>query len=557
MDLVSDLTLVLVAALAGGFLAQRLRQPLIVGYLIAGVVVGPFTGGVTVRNPEDIERLAEIGVVLLLFSLGLEVSIRDLSPVRAVAIGGGLLQIALTIALGIGLASAFGWPRVTSLWFGASVALSSTMVALKTIQSQGRLGTLSSRVMLGILIVQDLAVVPLMVVLPAIHGGGGTLVPVLMAALRAVVVLGVILLAATRAVPKLLSIAARTNSRELFLLTTTAAAFGIALAAFELGLSLALGAFIAGIAINESEYAHQALADVMPLRDIFGMLFFVSVGMLLEPGAAWQYAGAIATTIGAVILVKAAVLGGIVAAFGYRRIVPLATGLTLFQVGEFAFVLARAGRSAGALPDAAYAVLLNTAVVTMALTPAISALAPRLHRLVRRRTADEPPVAVHLASRPLSGHVVIAGGGRVGQSTADALAALQLPFVIIEYNAHQFEALREAGLPTIYGDASRTSVLDAASVANARAVLVTVPAFPEVRAIVAAVRSIDPRAAIIARADGADAVRSLYALGVEDVTSPEFEASVAMASQALTRLGVDAAEILRVIDDVRRRRYRG
>ena len=345
MALVADLSLVLLAALAGGFLAQRLGQPLMVGYVLAGVLVGPFTGGLTVVNVHDIEQLAELGVALLLFSLGLELSFRELKPVRAVALGGATIQIVLTIALGLALGLALGWEWRPALWFGALISLSSTMVVLKTIQAQGRLGTLSSRVMFGILIVQDLAVVPLMIVLPELSDPAGGLVRVGAAALRAFLLLGVIVLVATRLVPRLMAFVARWNSRELFLLSTTTLAFGVGYVTWSFGLSMALGAFVAGLVINESEYAHQALSDIVPLRDLFGMLFFVSVGMLLDPALVWQQIGALVFVVIAIVVGKAAILAGVVRAFGYWNVVPLAVGLTLFQVGEFAFVLARVGLS--------------------------------------------------------------------------------------------------------------------------------------------------------------------------------------------------------------------
>jgi CPA2 family monovalent cation:H+ antiporter-2 len=284
VDLVTDFTLILIAALAGAFLAQRVGQPLIVGYILAGVVVGPFTGGLTVVNIHDIEQLAEIGVALLLFSLGLELSFRELAPVRAVAVGGTAIQIVLTIGLGLGLGLALGWSWQHGLWFGALISLSSTMVVLKTIQAQGRLGTLSSRVMLGILVVQDLAVVPLMIVLPELSKRAGGMTRVVVATVRALVLLGVIVFVSTRVVPRLMATVARWNSRELFLLSTTAMALGIGYATWSFGLSLALGAFIAGLVINESEYAHQALSDVLPLRDVFGMLFFCVGRDAARPG---------------------------------------------------------------------------------------------------------------------------------------------------------------------------------------------------------------------------------------------------------------------------------
>jgi CPA2 family monovalent cation:H+ antiporter-2 len=555
MDLVADLTLVLLSALAGGFLAQRLGQPLMVGYILAGVVVGPFTGGVTVANVHDIERLAELGVVLLLFSLGLELSFRELAPVRAVALGGTVVQIILTIALGLALGLGLGLPWRSSLWFGALISLSSTMVALKTIQAQGRLGTLSSRVMLGILVVQDLAVVPLMIMLPELGDPGGNLLRVATAAGRAVVLLALIVLVSTRVVPRLMAFVARWNSRELFLLTTTTVALGVGYVTWWFGLSLALGAFVAGLVINESEYAHQALSDIVPLRDLFGMLFFVSVGMLLDPALAWRQFDALVVVVTAVTFGKAAILAGVVRLFGYRNVVPLATGLTLFQVGEFAFVLARVGRSTGGVTDDLYSLVLNTAIATMVLTPVLSGLTPVLYQRLRSARVRDQFEASNVPPGGLADHVIVAGSGRVGRSIADALSHLKLPCVLIEFDDRRVQQARMAGLPVIYGDAAQPIVLDAAGIARARAVLVTVPAFSDVRSIVSAVRQQRPDLPIIARADGADAIQALYSLGIAEVTSPEFEAAIEMTRQALLYFNVPAHEVLQVASAIRHERY--
>src|SRR6185369_4960538 len=432
MTLVADLTLILAAALAGGLVAQRIRQPLIVGYILAGVAVGPFTGGFTVRHVEGIEQVSELGVALLLFSLGLEVSFRELAPVRRVAIGGGAVQLVLTIAFGFGVARVLGWAWQPAIWFGALIALSSTMVAIKTLQAQGRLGTLSSRVMLGMLVVQDLAVVPLMILLPELGNPAGGITRVAVASGRAFLLLGATVLVATRVVPRLMAAVARWNSRELFLLATMTIALGVGYAAWTFGLSLGLGAFIAGLVISESEYSHQALSDISGLRDIFGMVFFVSVGMLLDPALVWRQLGTLGLVVAAVVAGKAAIFAGIVWLFGYRRVVPLATGLTLFQVGEFAFVLASTGRSSGSISGDLYTLVLNAAIATMALTPAISGLTPVLYGRFARRRANEPLQTLNIPGTGLKDHIVIAGAGRVGRTVADALAHLRLPFVMIE-----------------------------------------------------------------------------------------------------------------------------
>jgi CPA2 family monovalent cation:H+ antiporter-2 len=555
MALVADLSLVLLAALAGGFLAQRLGQPLMVGYVLAGVIVGPFTGGLTVVNVHDIEQLAELGVALLLFSLGLELSFRELKPVRAVALGGATVQIIATTALGLALGLSLGWPWRPAVWFGALISLSSTMVVLKTVQAQGRRGTLSARVMFGILIVQDLAVVPLMIVLPELSDPAGGLLALGTAALRAVLLLGVIVLVATRLVPRLLAFVARWNSRELFLLSTTTLALGIGYITWSFGLSMALGAFVAGLVINESEYVHQALSDIMPLRDLFGMLFFVSVGMLLDPALVWQQLGALLYVVIAIGIGKAAILAGVVRAFGYWNVVPLAVGLTLFQVGEFAFVLARVGLSSGAIDNDVYALTLNAAIVTMVLTPAVSGLTSVLYERLWPHRAREAFEGINLPRAGLSNHVIVAGWGRVGRSVGDALSHLNLPYVLVEFDDRRVRQARVAGVPVIYGDASQTVVLEAAGVSLARAMLVTAPAFADVRSIVSAARQVRPDLSIVARADGTEAIHGLYALGVQEVASPEFEAAIEMTRQALIHLNVPAYDILRVATAIRRERY--
>jgi CPA2 family monovalent cation:H+ antiporter-2 len=556
MELIADLTLVLAAALVGGFMAHRVGQPLIVGYIVAGVIVGPFTGGLTVRHVEGIEQLAELGVALLLFSLGLEVSFRSLAPVRLVAVAGGALQIVLTVAFGFALGRGLGWAWQPALWFGSLIALSSTMVALKTLQAQGRIGTLSSRVMLGILVVQDLAVVPLMIVLPELSNPAGGALRVAIASMRAFALLALTVLVATRAVPRLMALVARWNSRELFLLATITVALGVGYTVYAFGVSLALGAFIAGLVVNESEYAHQALSDVMPLRDIFGMMFFVSVGMLLDPAVVWRQIGMLATVIAAVMVGKSVIVAVVVRGFGYRRVVPLAAGFTLFQVGEFAFVLARVGLAAGAIDDDMYALVLNTAVATMALTPIVSNATPWVYKRIRPLHPADGVEVMNLPETGLNSHVVIAGGGRVGRSIADALTTLNRPSVLIELDDRRVQQARHADLAVIYGDASQAAVLEAADLARASSLLVTVPTYTDVRAIVQAARRIRPDLSIIVRADGTAAIRELYALGIEDVTSPEFETAIEMTREALVHLALPADEIQRVTTTMRRKEYR-
>ena len=283
MGIAADIAIIVTAGFLGGVLAQRLKQPLILGYIAAGIVLGPVTGGVLISDPHDIELLAEIGIALLLFALGIEFSLKELRPVRNVALLGTTIQILLTIGVMVGVGLALGWPWTNAVWVGACVSLSSTMVILKTLQSQGRLGTLSSRVMIGMLLVQDLAVVPLLILLPKLTDLRAGLPDLGWALVRSVVFLGLMILVGTRVIPWLMRLVSRWNSRELFLLTVAMLGLGIGFGTYKVGLSFAFGAFVAGIVLSESEYAHQALSDIIPLRDIFGLLFFASVGMLLDP----------------------------------------------------------------------------------------------------------------------------------------------------------------------------------------------------------------------------------------------------------------------------------
>lgn len=318
---------------------------------------------------------------------------------------------------------------------------------------------------------------------------------------------------------------------------------------------MALGAFVAGLVINESEYAHQALSDVIPLRDLFGMVFFVSVGMLLDPMLVWRQIGLIALLVATIAASKAAILAAVVRLFGYWNIIPLAVGLTLFQVGEFAFVLARVGLSIGAISQNVYTLTLNTAIATMALTPVVSGLTPRIYERFWRRRDREALATANVPESGLSEHVVIAGAGRVGRSIAHALKQLQLPFVLIEFDDRRMQQAKQAKLPLIYGDATQPVVLEAAKISAARALLITVPSFPDVRSIVMAARKLRPDVQIVARADGPEAVRGLYELGIQDVTSPEFEAAIEMTRQALMNFRLPAHDVLRVAGAIRHEQY--
>ncbi|MAT95922.1 MAG: portal protein [Anaerolineaceae bacterium] len=555
MGIAADIAIIVVAGLIGGLIAQRLKQPLLLGYILAGVLVGPFTAGPTVTEVHDIELLAEIGVALLLFALGLEFSLKELEPVRHVALIGTPIQIVLTMAFGYGIGQLFGWDWLTSLWFGGLITLSSTMVILKTLMGQGRLGTLSSRVMIGILIVQDLAVVPLMIILPQLNNPDFSFSILGIAALKAAVFLFLMFFVGTRFIPRLVAYVADWNSRELFLLSITAIGLGIGYVTYLFGLSFAFGAFVAGMVLSESDYGHQALSDIIPLRDLFGLLFFVSVGMLLDPSYLFANWLQILTIVLLVALGKGLILGSISRIFGYGNIIPIAVGLSMFQIGEFSFVLARVGVSTNSIDNDLYALILTTAIITMVLTPLISGLSGRVYALRKRLKPGDPLQSINIPSTGLANHVVIAGGGRIGKYVAQVLTQLNLESVIIEIDHREIEQAKQRKFPIIFGDATHELVLEAAYAAKARLVLITTPDILVTKSIVEQVNHLNKEVAIVARAEGIEPMRALYDQGVYEVVQPEFEAALEMARQALLHLNIPALEIQKYTDNIRRDLY--
>jgi CPA2 family monovalent cation:H+ antiporter-2 len=555
MGIAGDIALILVAALAGGVIAQRLGLPLILGYILAGVVVGPNTGGPTVGDVHEIELLAEIGVALLLFTIGLHFSLGDLAPVRRIALIGTPIQMSLTGVFGYGLGQLLGLGWEESIWLGALLSLSSTAVVLKTLTEQGVINTLASRVIVGMLLVQDLAVVPLIIVLPTLGNVGEGLSELGVAAVEATVFILVMALFGTRVFPWLMARIVSWNSRELFLISVAAIGLGVGYGTYLFGLSFAFGAFVAGMVLSQSDYSHQALADIGPLRDVFTMLFFVSVGMLLEPVFLWERAGTIALVVVLVILAKALIFGGVTRAFGYGNIAPFAVSLGLFQVGEFSFVIARTGLGTGAVSEELYSIVLTAAVITMALTPFATRLAPVLYGRWRARFPREPMRTFNLPDAGLDGHVIIAGYGRVGRFVAQLLDRLGQPFAVIDNNPAMSDAARDAGFPTVFGDASAEPVLEAAGIHRARLVVVTVPDALDARLAIERIRAINPDVHVVARSSTAGQLEELGRLGVYEAVQPEFEAALELGRQALSHLGVGTGEIQRFSDRIRQELY--
>jgi len=555
MGIATDIILLVVASFFCGLLLQRLRQPIILGYIAAGIILGPYTGGFTVSNIHEIELLAEIGIALLLFALGLEFSLKDLKPVKMVAIVGTPIQIVLTIGLGIGIGNLIGWDWKACLWLGALISLSSTMVILKTLMNQGWLGTLSSKVMIGMLIVQDLAVVPMMIILPQLNNPAVGLPALGFAALKAGVFIAGMILLGTRLLPRLMAHIARLGSRELFLLAITAIGLGVGYITHMVGLSFAFGAFVAGMVLSESDFGHQALSDIIPLRDLFGLLFFTSVGMLFDPTFLLTHIQQVIILVLAVGIGKGIIFAFIARIFKYGNIIPLAVGLGLFQIGEFSFVLARVGLSTNSIGIELYSMILTTAILTMVLTPLVSGQTARMYALKKRWFRHEVLESSNIPDSGLTGHVVIVGGGRVGFQIAQVLKRLNMQFVIIELDHRRFEQAKAAGSAIVYGDAGQEIVLEAAGIKDASLLILAIPDLVASRSVILHSKHLNDRLEIVARTSGPDSFGLLKELGVSEVVLPEFEASLEMTRQSLLRLRIPPTEVQRYTDTARQELY--
>ncbi|MGH7566660.1 MAG: cation:proton antiporter [Gemmatimonadota bacterium] len=552
MGIAADLVLVVLAGLAGGLVAHRLGQPLLVGYILGGVVVGPHLPGPTVSDIHNVELLAEIGVALLLFALGLELRFADLKPVRRLALLGGPIQVILTAALGFLFFDSFlGWDRIPSLWLGAKISLSSTMVVLKTLMAQGRTSSLPGRAMIGLLIVQDLAVVPMLIALPRLGDIDRALPALGLALLEATGFLAAMFFVGTRLMPFLLRRIVRWGSRELFLISVVALGVGVGYGTYLFGLSFAFGSFVAGMVLSESEFSHQALGEIIPLRDVFGLVFFASAGMLLDPSYLLENPLVVVAAVGFVIVLKAGVVGGLTRAFGYGGPAPWLVGLGLAQVGEFSFLIARTGVGSGALSEEQYGMALTLTLMTMMLSPGLSRLADALYAGWCRLRPLRARVETFNLPEELGGHVVVVGYGRSGKAAATVMRQVGVPFVVIEIDHVLAEAAREQGLATVWGDTSHAEVLEAAGVRRARLMLVAVSDAVSARVAVEKARAMNPELRIVARALYPEHLAELANLGVYEAVQPEMEAGLEMVRQVLSHYGTPAAEVQRFTDAVR------
>ena len=559
LDPVVTIAILLAAALVGGMVAHRLRQPVILGYLVIGVAVGPHALGL-VDDLELIEAVATIGVALLMFTLGLEVSIAQLREVGKVGLWGGVAQVLATFGLGliVGI-TLFKWSPAQAALFGLIISLSSTAVCLKILMERGELTSVHGRIMLAFLIFQDISVVVMVVILPLMGGMEENILLSLATAVgKAVLFIGVAIVAGRWVLPWLMGRVGGVRARELFLLTVLVLCLGAAIGTQIFGLSIVFGAFLVGMVLRETRFVHQALAEITPLRDIFATLFFVSLGMLLDPMFLVQNWALVAMMVAVIIALKLLVVFGVVRLFGYSARVALLTGAGLFQIGEFGFILAQGGINVGILSQQLYSLILASAIITMLLTPISVSLTSRLFsrwpwaRGGRRMAAGE--VSTSPASVPVKvlDRVVVAGYGRVGQNIAQGLQDAGIHYLVIDIDPERVSEARTASRPRMYGDASNVHVLEKAGLDKARALVIT---YPDPMAVVTTAKialSINPELKIMARVHRAREADILKGLGITELVSPEYEASYRFIKRLLNISRLDKEERKRILALVRK-----
>lgn len=563
LSLIVDMVSVLGAAAAGGYLASRLGQPVLLGYLLGGVVVGPAGFGL-VNGEGDIKVLAEIGVALLLFALGVEFSIKDLFKVRNIALGGGTLQVLLTIFLGGGLAYATGWVDTLpkAIFLGSVLSLSSTAVVLKSLIERNEVQTAQGQAMLAILIVQDLGLGLMLAVLPALtqppEAIGGAL---LWALLKASLFIAGAVVAGVWVIPLLMQRIARTGSQELFVLSVFALCLGVALLTATLGLGIEMGAFVAGLMISEVEYADQALDRVLPMRDVFATLFFASIGTLIDPGFLFANGWVLMGLVAVVMVGKALIVTPIVALFGYPLKTAVVVGLGINQIGEFSFVLAGVAQELGLFSPRLYGLTVGTAAVTLVVTPFVLKATPRLFSWLETLPVLGPILQSSQAPRAVAvdeeieGHIVVAGYGRIGQTLVRLLRSEGHQVIVIDNNEATVQRLRDEGFPYLFGDASSELVLEKAHLPRARALAIALPDPLATRLTLKRALGLAPELDVTVRSHVNLEIDALYQLGAREVVQPEFEASLEMGAHMLTTLGAEAQQVQQAVDECRAGRY--
>lgn len=562
VPLLINITLALIVAFLGGVLARRIGLPTIVGYLLAGIIIGPFTPGF-VGDIGTIQQLAELGVIFLMFGVGLHFSFKDLWQVRDIAIPGALLQTLLASLLGFGLSQLWGWSTLAGVVLGLAISVASTVVLLRGLMDNSLLNTSHGQAAVGWLVMEDIVSVLLLVLMPLLTNSDGAFdwQSVAMILLKAGSFMVVMFLVGARLIPWLLERVAQMRSRELFILAILAITLGVAMGAAELfGVSLALGAFVAGAIISQSHFSHQVGADVFAFREAFSVLFFVSVGMLVNPTFLWQNLGQVASLTALVVLGKSliVILLGLLFPRPAKTFLVVAVGLS--QIGEFTFILGQGGLSLGLLATNQYSLILAASLLSITLNPFMFKLLPLLEKWLRRapglwQQLDASVAIPEIQPELLSKHVVIIGYGRVGSHLVDVLEKLGVPLLVIEADAERTASLNQRKIATLYGDASNSEVIRHAHLEQASVLVTTVPDEIAAAMIVIAARQIAPSLPIIVRAASEKGVRHLASLGADHIIHPELEGGLEIVNHTLLSLGFPLREVHQYTKSIRHDHY--
>lgn len=563
LPLLQDILILLGFSVAIVFILQRLKLPSILGFLISGTIIGPY-GLSLVKAVEQVEVISEIGVILLLFVIGMELSIKQLARIKKTVFIGGFIQIGLTVVIAASAYYAYGASWNESVFVGFLFSLSSTAIVLKVLQDRNEISTAHGRNALAILIFQDIIVVPMMLVTPIMAGAttdvSGSIISLLV---KSLIVIAITILLARYIVPRLMHMIAKTRSKELFLLTTITICFAVAFLTSEAGLSLALGAFLAGLIISESEYSHQATSIILPFRELFTSFFFISVGMLLDVDFFIHHVGVVMLLVLIVFIVKSLVTAIAVGVLKYPPKTVIITALSLFQVGEFAFILSKVGIQYNLLSESLNQYFLSVSITSMLLTPFVIMFAEKFADWFLSTKVAQPfernkkmeAELNELSEERLENHLIIVGYGINGSNLAKAAEFSNIPYIVIELNAETVRNEKAKGVPIIFGDAAQAHILNYVNVYQARAVVVAISDNHATQAVITTVRNITQSVYLLVRTRYVKEIDELKALGADEVIPEEFETSVEIFSRILHNFLIPSDDISQFIENVRSDNY--
>ncbi|MCB0281591.1 MAG: cation:proton antiporter [Calditrichae bacterium] len=554
-----DIVVIIGLATAVSLICQKLKIPSIVGFLITGAIAGP-SGFSLVSAVHEVETMAEIGVILLLFSIGLEFSLKHLLQIRKAVLLGGFLQVVLTTAVTAVIMQQLGFKSNAAIFAGFLVALSSTAIVLNQLQKQAAMDAPHGRVSLAILIFQDIIIVPMMIFTPFLAGQESIDLVSLAVLLLKIILLLLLIFAGSRwLIPLLFFRVARTQNREMFIMAIVFTVFAIAWLTATIGLSLALGAFMAGLMISESEYSHDAVSHILPFRDIFISFFFVSVGMLLNSAVIISHWPLILGAIGLIVLVKFLIAGSATIILGFPGRIAVLVGLSLAQIGEFSFILAKSGYDSGLLSSLHYQVFLAITVLMMILTPFMISSGKYADKIVKfmplTKKMREGRVKEVDEVKTLNNHIIIIGFGVIGRNVAHAAQSAHLPYVIMEMNPETVQREKHNGEPIYFGDASYPQVLHTLGTEKAKVLVVAISDIAATRRIVFLSKLTNPELMVIARARFQSEIEPLQELGADQVIAEEFEASIEIFSRVLDHYSIDINFIQALDNEVRNKGY--